>query len=121
VASGAIDLAVGLDYPDNPIPLDPALRTMRLLREPFELAAPTGALTTHEKIQLADPRTSTGSSPARQVAVYGCTVRHVCRRHKVEPRVREEDFTRDVVAVVRTIAATRPSVAVLLDPLSEAV
>jgi DNA-binding transcriptional LysR family regulator len=159
VASGTIDLAVGLDYPDNPIPLDPALRTVRLRREPFELAVPTGALNVREKIELADTANLDWILPPAG-SVFGLALRHVCRRHGVEPRVRHEvtdtavslalveaglgiapvtesmlrlrpsevdrfalrePFARDVVAVVRTIAATRPSVAALLDLLSESV
>jgi DNA-binding transcriptional LysR family regulator len=159
VASGAVDLAVGLDYPDNPIPLDPTLRTMRLRREPFELAAPTGALTAQNEIRLADAADLDWILPPPG-SVYGLAVRNVCRRHGAEPRVRhevtdtavslafveaglgiapvtdsmlrlrpsrvdrialQEAFARDVVAVVRSVAATRPSTAALLDLLSESV
>ncbi|GGS05587.1 hypothetical protein GCM10010252_50390 [Streptomyces aureoverticillatus] len=42
VVSGAVDLALGLDYPDVPIPRDPALRILPLHTERFALAAPPG-------------------------------------------------------------------------------
>jgi DNA-binding transcriptional LysR family regulator len=159
VASGAVDLAVGLDYPDNPIPLDPTLRTIRLRREPFELAAPPRALTTQGEIQLAEAADLDWILPPAG-SVYGLAVRNVCRRHGAEPRVRHEvtdtavslalveagigitpvtesmlrlrpsqvdriplreAFARDVVAVVRSVAAARPAIAALLDLLSESI
>lgn len=44
VASGGVDLALGLDYPDVPIPREPALRVMRLYQERFSLAVPAEAM-----------------------------------------------------------------------------
>jgi DNA-binding transcriptional LysR family regulator len=156
VTSGAVDLAIGLDYPDNPIPLDPALHTMRLRSERFELATPTNTLTT-QNIGLADTAALDWILPPSG-SVFGLAVRHVCRRHGMEPRVRHEvtdtavslalveaglgiapvtesmlhlrpsqvdrialheSFSRDVVAVVRTLTAQRPSIAALLDLLGE--
>ncbi|MEU0518354.1 LysR substrate-binding domain-containing protein [Streptosporangium sp. NPDC006007] len=157
VASGAVDLALGIDYPDVPIRRNPNLRVVRLYRERFSLATPLATLEGVELIGIAD----TGSlgwilPPAK--SHYGQAVRTVCRRFGVEPDVRHEvtdtaaslalvetglgvtpvtdlmlrlrpsrlsivrlaeTFERHIVAIVRTSAERRPSVAALVSVLRE--
>ncbi|MFG2193286.1 LysR family transcriptional regulator [Streptomyces sp. NPDC048639] len=87
VAAGAVDLALGLDYPDVPIPRDPALRLRRLYRERFSLAVPTGTMPGSGPVALADTRDLGWILPAADT-YYGRAVRTACRRAGVEPDVR---------------------------------
>ncbi|NUP35460.1 MAG: LysR family transcriptional regulator [Streptomyces sp.] len=89
VASGAVDLALGLDYPDVPIPRDPALRVMQLDRERFSLAVPTGWLEGREEIALAETQNLGWILPSAD-SYYGRAVRTVCRRAGIEPDVQHE-------------------------------
>ncbi|RPF31410.1 LysR family transcriptional regulator [Streptomyces sp. TLI_185] len=89
VASGAVDLALGLDYPDVPIPRDPALRVMQLDRERFSLAVPTGWLEGREEVALADTQNLGWILPSPH-SYYGRAVRTACRRAGIEPDVRHE-------------------------------
>jgi len=89
VASGAVDLALGLDYPDVPIPRDPALRVTQLYRERFSLAVPTGSMAGREEISLADTQHLRWILPWAD-SYYGRAVRTACRRAGVEPDVRHE-------------------------------
>lgn len=89
VASGGVDLALGLDYPDMPIPQDPSLRLVRLYRERFSVAAPEGMLAETELVSLSDLGDQDWILPAAQ-SHYGRAVRTVCRRAGIEPRVRHE-------------------------------
>lgn len=89
VISGAVDLALGLDYPDVPIRRDPALRLVRLYWEPFSLAVPAGTLPGVESIDLADTEAFGWILPAAE-SHYGRAIRTVCRRAGVEPEVRHE-------------------------------
>ncbi|MGW3117778.1 LysR family transcriptional regulator [Streptomyces sp. NPDC001107] len=89
VASGAVDLALGLDYPDVPIPRDPALRVMQLERERFSLAVPTGWLEGREEVALADTQNLGWILPSPD-SYYGRAVRTACRRAGVEPDVQHE-------------------------------
>jgi DNA-binding transcriptional LysR family regulator len=89
VASGAVDLALGLDYPDVPIRRDPALRVRRLERERFSLAVPTGWLEGRAEIALADTRDLGWILPSAD-SYYGRAVRTACRRAGIEPDVRHE-------------------------------
>ena len=89
VASGAVDLALGLDYPDVPIPRDPALRVMQLDRERFSLAVPTGWLEGREEVALADTQNLGWILPS-PYSYYGRAVRTACRRAGIEPDVRHE-------------------------------
>ena len=54
VSSGAVDLAVGLDYPDVPLRRDASLQIVRLYRERFHIAARPGLLPTARHIDLAE-------------------------------------------------------------------
>jgi DNA-binding transcriptional LysR family regulator len=89
VASGAVDLAIGLDYPDVPIPRDPALRVMQLDRERFSLAVPTGWLDGRDQISLADTQNLGWILPSPD-SYYGRAVRTACRRAGIEPDVQHE-------------------------------
>jgi DNA-binding transcriptional LysR family regulator len=89
VASGGVDLALGLDYPDVPIPRDPALRVRQLYRERFSLAVPTGSMDGREEVSLADTRDVGWIMPSAE-SYYGRAVRTVCRRAGIEPDVRHE-------------------------------
>ncbi|MFF3768089.1 LysR family transcriptional regulator [Streptomyces sp. NPDC001922] len=87
VAAGAVDLALGLDYPDVPIPRNPALRLRRLYRERFSLAVPTGTMPGAEAVSLAGTRDLGWILPSAE-SYYGRAVRTACRRAGVEPDVR---------------------------------
>lgn len=89
VASGAVDLALGLDYPDVPIPRDPDLRVTRLHRERFQLAAPAGSMAGRSVISLTDTRELGWILPSA-ISYYGRAVRTACRRAGVEPVVQHE-------------------------------
>ncbi|SDO05238.1 DNA-binding transcriptional regulator, LysR family [Streptomyces sp. cf386] len=89
VASGAVDLALGLDYPDVPIPRDPALRVTQLYRERFSLAVPTGSMAGRAEISLAETQHLRWILPWAD-SYYGRAVRTACRRVGVEPDVRHE-------------------------------
>ncbi|GHG88357.1 LysR family transcriptional regulator [Streptomyces lanatus] len=89
VASGAVDLALGLDYPDVPIPRDPVLRVTKLYRERFSLAVPTGSMGAREEISLTETQHLRWILPWAD-SYYGRAVRTACRRAGVEPDVRHE-------------------------------
>lgn len=157
VASGGMDLALGLDYPDMPIRRDPALRMTGLYRERFSVAVPPGTLAGAEVVSLSELAESDWILPDPRTH-YGQAVLTVCRRAGVEPRVRHEvtdtaaslalveagvgiapvtglmlglrpsrvdvvrltdTFERDIVAITRAVAQTRPTVAALAGVLAE--
>ncbi|MGN9758018.1 LysR substrate-binding domain-containing protein [Streptomyces sp. SD31] len=89
VASGAVDLALGLDYPDVPIPRDPALRVTQLYRERFSLAVPAGTMAGRRVVSLADTQDLLWIMPST-TSYYGRAVLTACRRAGVEPEVRHE-------------------------------
>ncbi|WP_030673575.1 LysR family transcriptional regulator [Streptomyces sp. NRRL B-1347] len=98
VASSAVDLALGLDYPDDPIPRDPTLRLLPLHTERFALATPPGLL---PATRAGAPGEGPAPLPLRATqplpwilpsphSHYGRAVRTACRRAGVEPRVQHE-------------------------------
>ncbi|WP_413105115.1 LysR substrate-binding domain-containing protein [Streptomyces sp. Inha503] len=116
VAGGSVDLALGLDYPDVPIPRDPSLRVRELSRERFSLAVPTGAMSGRsgrsgrlgqpgrsgqsgrpgqsgrsgrQKVSLADTRDLGWILPSVG-SYYGRAVLTACRRAGFEPQVLHE-------------------------------
>ncbi|WP_033318242.1 LysR family transcriptional regulator [Streptomyces yerevanensis] len=89
VAGGAVDLALGLDYPDVPIPRDPSLRVTELYRERFSLAVPAGAMPGRRRISLADTRDRGWILPSVG-SYYGRAVLTACRRAGFEPQVLHE-------------------------------
>ncbi|MBD3003561.1 LysR family transcriptional regulator [Streptomyces sp. 5-10] len=119
VAGGSVDLALGLDYPDVPIPRDPSLRVRELSRERFSLAVPTGTMSGRSgrsgrpgqsgrsgrsgqpgrsgqsgrsgrrKVSLADTRDLGWILPSAG-SYYGRAVLTACRRAGFEPQVLHE-------------------------------
>ncbi|MFI8992995.1 LysR substrate-binding domain-containing protein [Streptomyces sp. NPDC053542] len=89
VASGSVDLALGLDYPDVPIRRDPALRMLRLYRERFSLSVPAGSMDGRAEVSLTDTRDLGWIRPSAE-SYYGRAVRTACRRAGIEPDVRHE-------------------------------
>jgi DNA-binding transcriptional LysR family regulator len=89
VASGAVDLAIGLDYPDVPIRRDPSLRMVRLHRERFSLAVPAGSMPGAGMISLSETAPLGWILPP-EASHYGRAIRTVCRRAGVEPELRHE-------------------------------
>ncbi|MEU8827470.1 LysR family transcriptional regulator [Streptomyces sp. NPDC048636] len=87
VAAGGVDLALGLDYPDVPIPRDPGLRVLQLYRERFSLAVPTGTMPGRTVVSLADTQALGWILPSAE-SYYGRAVRTACRRAGIEPDVR---------------------------------
>jgi DNA-binding transcriptional LysR family regulator len=94
VASGGADLAVGLDYPDVPIRRDPSLLVMRLYRERFSLATPSGLLPRSARISLAQTGPPLGWILPSEDTHYGRAIRTVCRRAGVEPECGTRSSTR---------------------------
>ncbi|MFJ8533929.1 LysR substrate-binding domain-containing protein [Streptomyces sp. NPDC093591] len=89
VAGGTVDLALGLDYPDVPIPRDPSLRVRELSRERFSLAVPVGAMPGRRSISLADAGDQGWIMPSIR-SYYGRAVLTACRRAGFEPQVLHE-------------------------------
>ncbi|BCY11288.1 LysR family transcriptional regulator [Actinoplanes sp. L3-i22] len=90
VSSGAADLAIGLEYPDVPIRRDPALRVVRLYRERFSLAVPTGSMPRSGAVSLAETGAPVGWILPPEDTHYGQAIRVVCRRAGIEPELRHE-------------------------------
>ncbi|OLZ68939.1 LysR family transcriptional regulator [Streptomyces sp. IMTB 2501] len=102
VAGGTVDLALGLDYPDVPIPRDPSLRVTELSRERFSLAVPCGAMPGRKKISLADAGGLGWILPSAG-SYYGRAVLTACRRAGFEPQVLHE--VTDTAATLALIEA----------------
>ncbi|MEU4625170.1 LysR substrate-binding domain-containing protein [Actinoplanes sp. NPDC023801] len=90
VASGAVDLAVGLEYPDVPIRRDPSLRVMLLYRERFSLAVPAGSMPSPGPVSLAATGPPVGWILPPEDTHYGLAIRTACRRAGIEPELRHE-------------------------------
>ncbi|GLW31055.1 LysR family transcriptional regulator [Actinoplanes regularis] len=90
VASGTADLAIGLEYPDVPIRRDPSLRVVRLYRERFSLAVPTGSMSRSGPLSLAGTGPPLGWILPPEDTHYGQAIRVVCRRAGIEPELRHE-------------------------------
>ncbi|WP_436533242.1 LysR family transcriptional regulator [Actinoplanes sp. HUAS TT8] len=90
VSSGSADLAIGLEYPDVPIRRDPSLRVVRLYRERFSLAVPTGSMPDAERVSLAETGPPLGWILPPENTDYGQAIRVACRRAGIEPRLRHE-------------------------------
>lgn len=89
VVGGSVDLALGLDYPDVPIPRDPSLRVRELFRERFSLAVPTGTMPGRRRVSLADAGKHGWILPSVG-SYYGRAVLTACRRAGFEPQVLHE-------------------------------
>ncbi|MGP3975666.1 LysR substrate-binding domain-containing protein [Streptomyces sp. 8N114] len=102
VAGGAVDLALGLDYPDVPIPRDPSLCVMPLSRERFSLAVPAGAMAGRKTVSLTEAGELGWILPSAD-SYYGRAVLTVCRRAGFEPSVLHEvTDTAATLALVET-------------------
>lgn len=114
VSSGAVDLALGLDYPDTPIPRDPSLHMERLYRERFSVAAPAGSLDGAESVTLSDLGERDWILPDLRT-YYGTAALTVCRRAGIEPRVRHEvTDTAAALALVEAGVGITPVTALML-------
>ncbi|AQW54497.1 MULTISPECIES: LysR family transcriptional regulator [Streptomyces] len=89
VVGGTVDLALGLDYPDVPIPREPSLRVRELSRERFSLAVPEGSMPGRRRVSLADT-TERGWILPSVGSYYGRAVLTACRRAGFEPQVLHE-------------------------------
>jgi DNA-binding transcriptional LysR family regulator len=102
VAAHSVDLAFGVDYPDAPIPRDPAVTLLTLRTESFKIAvsqteaAPSGAVSlgyfANHSWLLPPERTH-----------YGLALRMACRRAGFEPQVSHE--VTDTAATLAMAAA----------------
>jgi DNA-binding transcriptional LysR family regulator len=102
VAGGAVDLALGLDYPDVPIPRDPSLCVLPLSTERFSLAVPAGAMPGSRTVSLTDAGQLGWILPSAD-SYYGRAALTVCRRAGFEPRVLHEvTDTAATLALVET-------------------
>lgn len=152
VAGGSVELALGLDYPDVPLPRDASLCVLPLSRERFSLAASAGELPGRETVALHELRELGWILPPAG-SYYGRAALTACRRAGFEPRVLHEvtdtaatgvgvslvtdlmlrlrpsyldvlglsdTVERQIVAVCRTAARHRPTVAALLGVLRSA-
>lgn len=89
VTTGAVDLALGLDYPDRPIRRDPTLQMVRLFRERFSLAVPEDTLPGRTALSLADTGDLGWILPDLDTH-YGQAILTACRRAGVEPDVQHQ-------------------------------
>ncbi|MEU3193517.1 LysR family transcriptional regulator [Streptomyces sp. NPDC006992] len=102
VAGGSVELALGLDYPDVPLPRDASLCVLPLSRERFALAAPTGDLPGRETVALHELRERGWILPPAG-SYYGRAALTACRRAGFEPRVLHEvTDTAATLALVET-------------------
>jgi DNA-binding transcriptional LysR family regulator len=114
VAAGTVDLALGLDYPDAPIPREPSLRFIRLLRERFTMAVPTGMQPGIRAISLADTAALGWIVPDLDTH-YGRAILTVCRRAGVEPDVRHQvTDTAASLALVEAGVGVTPATGLML-------
>ncbi|MEU3709791.1 LysR substrate-binding domain-containing protein [Streptomyces catenulae] len=92
VCAGRVDLALGLDYPDAPLPRDGKVALVRLRTERFALAVPAGCPpreAARGSLRLAGAAELAWILPA-PASYYGRAVRTACRRAGFEPRVAHE-------------------------------
>ncbi|GAA3192663.1 MULTISPECIES: LysR substrate-binding domain-containing protein [Streptomyces] len=92
VCAGRVDLALGLDYPDAPLPRDGKVALVRLRTERFALAVPAGcppAEAAEGALRLARAAEWAWILPA-PASHYGRAMRTACRRAGFEPRVAHE-------------------------------
>jgi DNA-binding transcriptional LysR family regulator len=89
VAGGTVDLALGLDYPDVPIPRDPCLRVRELSKERFSLAVPKGSMPGLRRVSLADAAELGWIVPS-VASYYGRALLTACRHAGFEPQVLHE-------------------------------
>ncbi|WP_251077054.1 LysR substrate-binding domain-containing protein, partial [Streptomyces benahoarensis] len=92
VCAGRVDPALGLDYPDAPLPRGGKVELVRLRTERFALAVPAGCpprKAARGALRLARAAELAWILPA-PASYYGRAVRTACRRAGFEPRVAHE-------------------------------
>ncbi len=89
VASGAVDVAFGLDYGDAPIPRSRDVALVGLRTERFRVAVAATRRTKHRTVSLVDLADEAWLLPPAATQ-YGLAFRMSCRRAGFEPRVEHE-------------------------------
>jgi len=89
VASGAVDVAFGLDYGDAPIPRSRDVALVGLRTERFRVAVAATRRTKHRTVSLVDLADEAWVLPPAATQ-YGLAFRMSCRRAGFEPRVEHE-------------------------------
>lgn len=89
VASGAVDVAFGLDYVDAPIPRSRDVALVGLRTERFRVAVASTRRTKHRTVSLDDLADEAWLLPPAATQ-YGLAFRMSCRRAGFEPRVEHE-------------------------------
>jgi DNA-binding transcriptional LysR family regulator len=101
VSSGEVDLAFGLDYPDEPLARDAATSIIRILTERFWLALPPGTAVAARPRSLVELAAQPWILPDPGT-VMGRVSRTAFRRVSVEPAVRHE--VDDTAATLQLVA-----------------
>ncbi len=102
VAAHAVDLAFGVDYPDAPIPRDPAVSLLALHTESFDIAVGEGQFVPPGPVPLTRFEGHTWLLPPASTQ-YGLAMRMACRRSGFEPQVDHE--VTDTAATLAMVAA----------------
>ena len=101
VARGEVDLAFGLDYPDEPLARNAATSIITVLTERFWLALPRGVATPTGPRSLADLAGEPWILPDPST-VMGKVARRAFRRLSLEPTVKHE--VNDTAATLQLVA-----------------
>jgi molybdate transport repressor ModE-like protein len=101
ISRGEVDLAFGLDYPDEPLARDAATAIIRVLTERFWLALPPGTAHPAGPASLADLAGEPWILPDPWT-VMGRVSRHAFRRLSLEPAVKHE--VNDTAATLQLVA-----------------
>jgi DNA-binding transcriptional LysR family regulator len=102
VASHNVDLAFGVDYPDAPIPRDPAVNLLALRTETFAIATAMGEVDAEGAVPLSYFQHHGWLLPPPRTH-YGLALRMACRRAGFEPQVNHE--VTDTAATLAMAAA----------------
>lgn len=104
VATGAVDLAFGVDYPAAPVPRDPGVAVLTVATEQFALAMPPTTAPAPRAVGrwLADCRDDLWILPPESTS-YGRAIRQACRGVGFEPRV--DHTVTDTASTMALVAA----------------
>jgi DNA-binding transcriptional LysR family regulator len=102
VASHSVDLAFGVDYPDAPIPRDPAVTLLTLRTESFKIALSDQETAPPDAVPLSYFAEHSWLLPPERTH-YGLALRMACRRTGFEPQVNHE--VTDTAATLAMAAA----------------
>ena len=102
VAGHTVDLAFGVDYPDAPIPRDPAVTLLTLRTESFKIAVSDNETIPREAVPLSYFAEHSWLLPPARTH-YGLALRMACRRAGFEPQVNHE--VTDTAATLAMAAA----------------